>query len=173
MPQLTPILTDAESLRRRVHDKVTRAITTSFPIDLKGRTLEVKNVLAQEYSPEDQKRALMTGDSLHEVVKGTVVLKDAAGKVVDEAKNFTLTHVPFFTERHTIITDGNEYQIANMLRRKPGVYTQRRTSGELHSTFNLSQGSRAPCTCSTGRPTSRSTPCCVSWASRTRTSRST
>jgi DNA-directed RNA polymerase beta subunit len=143
MPQLTPILTDAESLRRRVHDKVTRAITTSFPIDLKGRTLEVKNVhvLAQEYSPEDQKRALMTGDSLHEVVKGTVVLKDAAGKVVDEAKNFTLTHVPFFTERHTIITDGNEYQIANMLRRKPGVYTQRRTSGELHSTFNLSKGS--------------------------------
>jgi DNA-directed RNA polymerase beta subunit len=136
-------LTDAESLRRRVHDKVTRAITTSFPIDLKGRTLEVKNVhvLAQEYSPEDQKRALMTGDSLHEVVKGTVVLKDAAGKVVDEAKNFTLTHVPFFTERHTIITDGNEYQIANMLRRKPGVYTQRRTSGELHSTFNLSKGS--------------------------------
>lgn len=139
---LTPVLTDAPTLRARVHAKVVGALQDTFPLDLKGRTLEVKDlhVHARDFSPEDQKRAILEGKSLHEVVKGTMVLKGADGKVIDEAKNFTLVHVPYFTERHTVISKGNEYQVANMLRRKPGVYTQRGENGELHTVFNLSKG---------------------------------
>jgi len=139
---LTPVLTDAPTLRARVHKELVTSLKGIFPVDLKGRTLDVKDleVHTKDYSPEDQKRAILEGKSLHEVIKGTLVLKDATGKVVDEAKNFTLLHASYFTERHTVISKGNEYQIANMIRRKPGVYTQRGENGELHTTFNLSKG---------------------------------
>jgi DNA-directed RNA polymerase beta subunit len=142
MPVLSPVLTDAHSLRENVRGKVVRELERAFPVDLKGRTLEVKDikVLARDFSPEEQKHALLTGDSLSEPVKGTLVLKDGDGKIVNEARNFTLTHLPWFSERHTILMDGNEYQIANMLRRRPGAYTQRSANGELHTTFNLSKG---------------------------------
>lgn len=142
MSNLTPILTDAATLRDRVRSKVVAELQRVSPVDLRGRTLEIKDVRVheKEYSPEDQKRALLTGDSLTEPVKGTLVLRGADGKVVDEAKHFTLTHLPYFTERHTIVMDGNEYQVANMLRRRPGVYTQRASNGELKTSFNLSKG---------------------------------
>jgi len=144
VPNLTPILTDAATLRDRVRSKVVAELLRVSPVDLRGRTLEIKDVRVheKEYSPEDQKRALLTGDSLTEPVKGTLVLRGADGKVVDEAKHFTLTHLPYFTERHTIVMDGNEYQVANMLRRRPGVYTQRASNGELKTSFNLSKGGK-------------------------------
>lgn len=142
MSSLTPVLTDASQIRQRIHDKTLQALTSTFPLDLKGRTLEVKDlhILKKEYSPEEQKKALLTGGTLLEPVKGTLVLRGGDGKIVDTAKNFTLVHLPYFTERHTLIAEGNEYQVANMLRRKPGVYTQRAENGELHTTFNLSKG---------------------------------
>lgn len=142
-PVLTPILTDAVSLRARVRDKTCAALTAAFPVDLRGRTLHVEDVRvhARDYSPVEQKAALMEGGSLSEPVKGTLVLKDADGKVLDRAKNFTLTHLPWFTERHTVEMDGNEYQVASMIRRRPGPYTSRSGSGDLRTTFNLSKGS--------------------------------
>jgi len=142
MSRLTAVLTDAPTLRARVHEKAKEALQQTFPVDLKGRTLELKDltVHAKDFSPEEQKRAIMEGRSLHEVVKGTLVLKGEDGKIQDEAKGFTLVHLPYFTERHTLISNGNEYQIANMLRRKPGVYTMRRENGELTTVFNLSKG---------------------------------
>jgi DNA-directed RNA polymerase beta subunit len=73
-------------------------------------------------------------------VKGTLVLKGADGRVIDEAKNFTLVHIPYMTPRHTVIADGNEYQFANQIRRKPGVYTQRAENGELKTIFNTGRG---------------------------------
>ncbi len=139
---ITPVLVDAAHLRERVRSRVVSELTKSFPLDLRGRTLALSDVrvLEKDYSPAEQKRALMTDDSLTETVKGTLSLIDADGKTVDTQKNFTLTHLPWFSERHTIIMDGNEYQVANMLRRRPGVYTQRSANGELHTTFNLSKG---------------------------------
>jgi len=143
MSEVTPVLTDAATLRAKIHEKTQAALRSVFPLDLKGRTLELQDVKvhAQDYSPSQQRRALLTGSSLYEPVKGTLVLKDGAGKVVDTAKNFTLAHVPYLTERHTLISDGNEYQMANQLRRKPGVYTQRSDNGELKNVFNLGRGS--------------------------------
>lgn len=138
----TPILADASVLRAKIHEKVSAALVASFPIDLRGRTLDVSDVKvhAKDYSTDEQKHALLTGGSLQETVKGTLTLRDLSGKVLDTTKNFTLVHLPYFTERHTLIAEGNEYQVANMLRRRPGVYTQRGENGELHTTFNLSKG---------------------------------
>jgi DNA-directed RNA polymerase beta subunit len=142
MSELTSVLTDAATLRGKIHQKVTGALTTVFPLDLKGRTLEVKDIKVHDrtYSSDEQKKALLSGGSLQNAVKGTLVLKGADGRVIDEAKDFTLVHVPYMTDRHTIIADGNEYQFANQIRRKPGVYTQRSENGELHTAFNLGKG---------------------------------
>ncbi len=142
MPNLTPVMVDASVIRARLHAKTINTLQGLFPLDLKGRTLELTDakVHAKDFSPEEQKHALMTEDTLNEAVRGTLTLRGADGKIVDQAKNFTLLHLPYFTERHTVISGGNEYQIANMLRRKPGVYTQRGENNELHTTFNLSKG---------------------------------
>lgn len=142
MSDLTPVLTSASLLREKLHAKTTQALAAAFPLDLKGRTLELQDVRvhAQNYSPTDEYDAITKGSSLYEPVKGTLVLKDGSGKVVDEAKNFTLAHVPYLTARHTLIADGNEYQVANQLRRKPGVYTQRSDNGDLKTVFNLGRG---------------------------------
>ncbi len=139
---LQPVMNVASTLRNNVHEKVTNAIKKIFPLDLKTKTLELTDISVQkkEYNTEEQKKALLTGDSLHEPVKGTLVLKDKSGNILDKAENFTLAKIPYFTERHTIISDGNEYQIANMLRRKSGIYTQQSANGELNTFFNLSKG---------------------------------
>jgi DNA-directed RNA polymerase beta subunit len=138
----TPILTDAASLRERVRAKAVSAVEAAFPLDMRERKLEVKDlrVVTKHYSPEEQRRALLTGGSLDEALKATLVLRGADGHVIDEAKNFTVVHLPYLTERHTLVADGNEYQVANQLRRKPGVYTARADNGELRAIFNLGRG---------------------------------
>lgn len=142
MPKLTSVLTDAETLRDKIHEKVTAALHEVFPMDLKGKTLELKDVKVQNrtYSSDEQKTALLGGATLQNAIKGTLVLKASNGQVLDEAKDFTLVHVPYLTDRHTVISGGNEYQFANQLRRKPGVYTQRADNGELRTVFNLGKG---------------------------------
>jgi len=139
----TPILTDASAIRQRMHEKSISAIASTFPLTLRNGTLEVQDlkVVSRQFSPIDQYNALMREGTLQEAVKGTLILKDKEGKVVDTAKNFTLVHVPHLTERHTLIMGGNEYQVANQLRRKPGVYTSRADNGELRAIFNLGRGS--------------------------------
>lgn len=142
-PKLTPIFTDARDIREKIRAKAVAAVQGALPLDLRGRTLELADVRveARDYSPVEQKAALMReGGTLQEAVKGTLVLKDAGGRVLDTAPNFTLVHLPFFTERHTVILGGNEYQIANQIRRKPGVYTERSENGELSTFYNLSRG---------------------------------
>lgn len=139
---IMPVLVDAGALREKIYDKATKALGEAFKLDLKGRTLGVEDITIsrREFSPEEQKRALLRGDSLRVPAKGTLVLRDGEGKVINKAEGFTLVHLPYLTERHTVIADGNEYQFANQLRRKPGVYTQRGENGEIKTVFNLGRG---------------------------------
>lgn len=55
--------------------------------------------------------------------------------------NVNIGKIPKLTNRHSAIIKGNEYQIQNQLRRKPGVYSRQRRNGELESEFNLAKGS--------------------------------
>ncbi len=139
---LTPVLTDAESRRAQIRAKALEALKTSFPLALRDRKIEVADlkVHTKEFGPHDQKQVLLSGGSLYEPVKGTLILRNAEGKEVEKLKNFTLLNLPYFTERHTFILDGNEYNVSNQLRLKPGVYTRRRGNEELEAAFNLSKG---------------------------------
>ena len=133
----------ADQQRDQIRAKALEGLQAAFPLKLRDHTLELQNLAIhkQDFGPEDQKQAILQGTSLHEPIKATVVMKDASGKVVEQAKNFTLMHLPFFTERHSFIVGGNEYQVANQIRMKPGVYTRKRANEEIESSFNLSKGS--------------------------------
>jgi DNA-directed RNA polymerase subunit beta len=126
-----------------IRQKVVEGLEESFPIQSRNKTIEVGDlrIMGKDYSPSEQKKAILTGDSLFESVKGTVRMKDKDGKVIDEMKNFTLVRVPYFTPRHTFILGGNEHSMSNMVRRKPGVYSRKRANGILEAGFNTLGGS--------------------------------
>lgn len=142
MSDVTPILIDAKSKREAIRRKALEGLRAAFPMPVRDMVLELDDVRVHEkdHGPEDQKQALLAGTSLHEPVKGTLLLKDATGKVIDKAKDVTLLHLPYFTERHTFIVDGNEYQVANQVRMRPGIYTRRRANEEIETMFNIVHG---------------------------------
>lgn len=138
-----PIVVDAPTRRGFVREKTVKGLEGLFP--LVGRTHELHvtdiKVKPASYSSNDQKTAILHGRTLAEPVVGTLVLKEkATGKVVDTKKNHILAHMPYFTERHTFIVGGNEYELPNQLRLKSGVYTRERGNGEYEAAFNLSKG---------------------------------
>jgi DNA-directed RNA polymerase subunit beta len=142
MPDLIPIMTGPEQKRAAIRQKVLEGLRESFPVKSRNKLLEIKDLKFQDkdYSPMDQKSALLRGDTLHEAVKGTLRLKDSEGKVIDELKNFTLARIPWFTPRHTFIVGGNEYSVSNMVRPKPGVYARKRANEILEANFNIVGG---------------------------------
>ena len=139
---LTPVLTDAESRRTQIHAKALEALRLAFPLPLRDKQIEISDlkVHQKDFGPQDQKHALLSGGSLFEPVKATVTLRTADGKELEKIKNYPLLNLPYFTGRHTFVIDGNEYNVSNQLRLKPGVYTRRRGNEELEAAFNLSKG---------------------------------
>ena len=143
MADLTPVLIDAPTQRENIRTKVVQGLKSLFPLETKNYTVHLDNIKLNpvRFSSREQKQAILEGRTLQEPIKGNLTVKDKTGKVTSEIKNFTLVHLPYFTERHTFIVDGNEYNVANQIRIKPGVYTRRRANAELEAAFNLSHGS--------------------------------
>ena len=113
-----------------------------FPIIGTHHTIEADNFQVKEKSVsyKDHKKALFKGGSLYEPIKADLVVKDKEGKVVQRKKNHTVLHLPNVTSHNTFVVGGNEYALKHQLRTKPGVYTRRRGSDELESSFNLAKG---------------------------------
>lgn len=61
-------------------------------------------------------------------------------EVIDENQKLRLFLLPKITERFSYIVKGNEYQVTNQLRLKPGVYTLQKQNGELKTQVNLAKG---------------------------------
>ena len=68
------------------------------------------------------------------------IVENASGKSVAVLKNKRLLNIPYFTNRYTMMLDGNEYAVISQMRTKPGVYTRKRGNDELESSFNLAKG---------------------------------
>ena len=139
---LTPIIIDAETRRAQIHAKAVDGIKNVFPLETRGHRIEIDNVAVQprEFSSREQKEAILNGHTLQEPIKGDLIMKDPDGKVVQTRANVTLAQLPYFTQRHTFIVDGNEYSVANQRRVRPGVYTRIRGNEELEAAFNLGKG---------------------------------
>lgn len=140
-PTLYPLMGRAEERREMIRDHVRRGIK-NFRVETDKHIVEVEDFddTSKVFSPSQQKKALLEGKTLVEPLRGTVVLKDrTTGKVLDRKKT-TLAQIPYFTERHTFIMKGTDYNVSNQVRIKPGVYTRTRANGQLESAFNLAKG---------------------------------
>lgn len=134
---------DTTGVRQRIHDNVLAAAQGIEPIGNNRYTLGLANVAyagPDKFSVKDQKRAILTGQTLERRLRGDWQLTDnATGGLVD-TKSTTLAKVPFYTQRGTFILGGNEYTLANQMRLRSGVFARRKSNGELESHVNVMPG---------------------------------
>jgi len=134
---------DAPATRQAIMDNVLEAVQKRFPIEDDDVRLELKDVKyegPQSYTLEQQKNALLNNRRLGCSMVGTWRLTDKkTGQVLDERRDGVI-RVPYYTDRGTIINNGNEYTVISQARLSPGVYVRRKQNGELESQFNVANG---------------------------------
>ena len=135
---------DFPKKRQAIFDNVKSAVQSSFPQSMNGVRLELHNLdydKPRRFSLAEQKEALMSDKYLHHKLRGTLRLIDEkTGDVLDESHQ-TIMKVPYLTERGTFVYGGNELSMINQARLQPGIYTRRKSSGELESHVNARRGS--------------------------------
>ena len=134
---------DVDKTRELIYGNVMGALTNKFPYSDGKHRLELHNLKysgPQDYSWEQQKKALMNNRSLKTPIKGTWKLFDeGTGELLDE-KEEVVMDVPYYSHRGTIINNGNEYTVVNQSRLKPGMYTRTKQNGEHEAQFNVRPG---------------------------------
>ena len=140
--KVRPMFSTPEERQALLREKSLEGVKSLFPILGTHRTIEAEDFSIKEKPAtfEDQKKAIFKGGTLYEPVKATLVVKDKEGKVLSRKKNHTILHLPRVTKHNTFIVGGNEYALKHQLRTRPGVYTRKRGSDELESSFNLAKG---------------------------------
>lgn len=140
---LTPIFSSPVRINDKVDEVLVRGLASQFPVEGKNFRLEVHNVRAErkDYTHDDEKKAILESKSLNYPIKGDLRLVDKlTGKVVDEAKDFSLMDGFHMTQKHTLLYKGNNYTAANQLQLRPGVYTRIDNVGGLETHFNTGSG---------------------------------
>jgi len=113
-------------------------------IESEHHKLRVTDIKLQEREKpitlKEQKDAVLDRKDLTMPIKATFQLIDKrTGQVVDEKKT-TVAHLPYITERNTVIMNGSEYITTHQQRLKPGVYTRIKESGEAEAHVNVLPG---------------------------------
>lgn len=126
-----------ETLKQRVAE----SIKSYFPHESGNRVLELEDISVDDDKQfggyRDQKKVKMRSGTWGVPVRGTFVIKNKeTGKVIDK-DTVKLATIPKITRRYSYIVDGTEYQVENLWRLKPGVYTRTKANGELESHFNV------------------------------------
>jgi len=121
------------------------AIQTIFPITGKIRTMRLDKVWVEDkLGAKDFSSQLKSkeGDGTWGVpVYAALSLVDkASGEVIDKTPKIRLFNLPKLTDRFSYIVKGNEYQVQNQLRLKPGVFTLRKQNQDLKTQINLAKG---------------------------------
>lgn len=136
---------DVHNQFKEIKDAATSAIQNIFPVSGKKRELLLENVWVEDnVSSNDYKNQAKTKNregTWGVPVYASLTLKDkATGEVIDKQAKVRLFLLPKATDRWSYIVKGNEYQVHNQLRLKPGAYTLRKQNGELKTSVNLAQG---------------------------------
>lgn len=135
-------LSDSDAMRTAIFSNVENAVRTKYPIENTRHRLEIQNMkwAGKPFSLDDQKKAIMRGETLEHRLEGDWVLTDkASGKEVDRRRS-TIAHVPWATHRGTFVYRGNEYTVANQMRLRPGVYTRLKDNGIIEAHVNAKGG---------------------------------
>jgi DNA-directed RNA polymerase beta subunit len=111
--------------------KIEEIETPDFKLQLKDLAFDQK-----KFSIHDQKKAVLEKKDLTVPLKGTIELFDKRSGKVTETKNTTIAHVPFVTERNTVIYNGSEYEPIHQQRLLPGIYARIKQTGEAEAHIN-------------------------------------
>jgi hypothetical protein len=134
---------DAVAMRQALLDNTLNAVSKSYPIENARYRLELHNPKYMDdkhYSLQDQKKAILQGQTLNWRLGGEWRLVDKASGQTMDKKSGVVAHVPYPTNRGTFIYRGSEYTVSNQMRLKPGVYTRQKENGILEAHFNTKPG---------------------------------
>ena len=136
------IMAEAGFRRDRIRERAVDSINKAFPFEGKRFSVSVEDVKVHpaDFSPEKHKQAILQAKTLAESVRGTLILKNKEGEVIQRVPKFNLLQLPYMTDHGTFVIGGTTYSVSNQLRMKPGVYTRKRKNDELEAGFNLSKG---------------------------------
>jgi DNA-directed RNA polymerase beta subunit len=134
---------DTRTAREWLHTGAVEALQKRFPIEDQDYKLELQDVRIDgptRFGLARQKQALLKDEQLRVPIKGRWRLSHKpTGQVLDERED-TVLHLPYLTDRGTMIYRGNEYSSVSQSRLKAGVYSRRKKSGEIESFFNIKPG---------------------------------
>jgi DNA-directed RNA polymerase beta subunit len=142
-PPDTRAFDDTKSIRKLTDEMVLDRIGTIAPIQDQKYTLSIHDVAFEdedEFTPEDEKKAILEGRTLARRVRGTFKwIDNRTGEPIETARK-TLAAVPYMTDAGVYILNGNEVGLVNQPRLKPGVYARRMANGELESRIQAMPG---------------------------------
>lgn len=134
---------DTRKTRQLIYDGLLDSVNRRFPVENDEYRLELSNVRytgPKEYTIGQQKDALLKNRKLQTSMSGTWKLVHKPTNKVLDTRDDVIMRVPYYTDRGTIISNGNEYTVVNQSRLRPGVYARRKASGEFEAQFNVRPG---------------------------------
>ena len=134
---------DTTKTRQLIYDGCLEAVKNRFPVEDDNYRLELTDVHydgPQDYSLEQQKQALLKSKNLRTPIRGKWRLIYKPTNTLLDEKEDTILQVPYYTNRGTVINNGNDYSIISQMRLRPGVYARRKRTGELETHFNIKPG---------------------------------
>lgn len=130
-----------ENIKGYVRDSIGKI----FPIEGKLRKIILDGITIEENKRDDNYKEQSDTKAKNgtwgvSVYAKLSLIDKATGKVIDRSEKTRLFILPQLTNRYSYIVSGNEYQVSNQLRLKPGAYTIKKQNGELKTMVNLAAG---------------------------------
>lgn len=141
-------LIDVKKQFDEVKNAAVSAVKSIFPVEKKDHKLELENVYVEDKAEinnySQQSKVKGRGGSWGANVYADLVLRDTkANKIIDRQKKVKLFLLPKMTPRASYIVKGNEYQVSNQLRLRPGAYVKKTKTGDVKTQINLAKGGAA------------------------------
>ena len=118
-------------------------LKTHFPLEVDNKVFELKNLSLDkiDYTVDDEYDAKYKDKTMATNIYADMVIRDKiSGKTIDEKKQYPLLKLPLYTDRGTFIVKGNEYSVGLQNRVRPGIYTVKKSSGEISADINAAKG---------------------------------
>lgn len=143
IPDFLRAFDDTRKTRKLIYDGMLDSVKKRFPVENDEYRIELSNVRytgPQDYSLKQIKDALLKNRKLQTPMSGTWKLVHKPTNTVLDERDDVLMHVPYYTDRGTLISNGNEYTVVNQARLRAGVYARKKKSGEYEAQFNTKPG---------------------------------
>lgn len=134
---------DVPALRDSIFNEALRNASSIEPVQNDLYTLQLGNVAyngPERFTRKDQKRAVLTGNTLSRKLTGTWTLIDNKTQKPVATRAATIANVPYLTDSGTFVNKGVEYTLSHQLRLRPGIFTREKDNGELESHVNTLPG---------------------------------